>query len=66
MPNWPRGIDRINHTVSQMDNATQRNPAPIEEAAAALASPDEQAGAPVAAGHVNEHEAVPVPSVTYS
>ncbi|WP_158660683.1 hypothetical protein [Paraburkholderia hospita] len=49
-----------------MDNATQRNPALIEEAAAALASPDEQAGAPMAAEHVNEHEAVPVPSVTYS
>ncbi|MDN7184086.1 methyl-accepting chemotaxis protein [Caballeronia sp. SEWSISQ10-4 2] len=38
-----RGIDQINHAVTQMDNATQQNAALVEQAAAAAASLEEQA-----------------------
>ncbi|RDJ97572.1 methyl-accepting chemotaxis protein [Paraburkholderia lacunae] len=40
-----RGIDQINHAVTQMDNATQQNAALVEQAAAAAASLEDQARA---------------------
>ncbi|CAG4918083.1 methyl-accepting chemotaxis protein [Paraburkholderia gardini] len=40
-----RGIEQINRAVTQMDNATQQNAALVEQAAAAAASLEDQAGA---------------------
>ena len=39
------GIEHVNHAISQMDAVTQQNAALVEEAAAAAASLQEQAGA---------------------
>jgi methyl-accepting chemotaxis protein len=38
------GIDQVNQAVAQMDQVTQQNAALVEEAAAATASLQEQAG----------------------
>jgi hypothetical protein len=40
-----RGIEQINRAVTQMDNVTQRNAALVEQAAAAAAALQDQAGA---------------------
>lgn len=40
-----RGIEQINQAVAQMDNVTQQNAALVEQAAAAAASLEDQAGA---------------------
>ena len=38
------GIDQVNKAIAQMDEVTQQNSAPVEEAAAAAGSLEEQSG----------------------
>ncbi len=38
------GIEQVNHTVTQMDEATQQNAALVEEATAAARAMEDQAG----------------------
>jgi len=39
-----QGIAQVNQTIGQMDQVTQQNAAPVEKAAAAAQSVEEQAG----------------------